>query len=105
MLQTESTFPHVGALAFRRGTAEPARVIRCNADGTILIERRQRASGARSSSASGSATMATTVPLSGAAANTTVDAADLFSDEQAAIWGSARRAAKARRTRAAKGRP
>lgn len=92
MLQTESTFPHVGALAFRRGTAEPARILRRNADDTALIERRAPTPGGG------------TVPLYGAAANTTVPIEDLFADRESAIFGSKAQARRAQRSRAAGGR-
>lgn len=37
MLSNPATFPHAGAPCFVRGTAEPARIIQRNADGTCLV--------------------------------------------------------------------
>lgn len=80
---TRPAFPHVGALCFRRGTAEPAVILRRNADDTVLLQRRRTLpSGA-------------TVPLEGASANTTVPLAEVFADRLAAI-GLPRRAARQR---------
>lgn len=92
MLNVETQFPHAGCIAFRRGTAEPARIIRHNADRTALIERRQRLPGGG------------TTPLPGAAANCTVPMEDLHADEDSAIFGSTAKARAARRSRAAGGR-
>ena len=92
MLQTPAPFPQVGAIAFRRHTAEPARILRRNADGTAFIERRVNLPGGG------------TAPLSGAAANCEVPLAELFDDPHIAIPGCAAKARRARRSRAAGGR-
>lgn len=39
MLKFAAPFPHPGASAFLRGTAEPVRILRRNADGTVLVQR------------------------------------------------------------------
>lgn len=79
MLQTPAPFPHPGAIAFRAGTAEPARILRRNDDGTVLIERRERTPDGGNR------------PIIGCSANTTVPLADLFADPLDAA-GIARRA-------------
>ncbi len=92
MLQHETEFPQVGSLGYLATTAEPARILQRNADGSILVERRQRAPGGGTS------------PLTGAAANRRVDAGDIFPDVDTAMFGSAEAASKARRSKAAGGR-
>ena len=92
MLSTTTDFPSAGSLAFRRGTAEPARIVRRNADGTALIARLRRTPGGG------------TTPLPGAAANCTVPLDELFEDEDHARHGSERQARQARRAHAAGGR-
>lgn len=75
MLNTPAPFPHPGSIGFRLHTAEPARVIRANADGTLLVERRRRLSDG------------TTVPIAGASANVAIPRADLFADPLDAAHG------------------
>lgn len=89
MLQIPTPFPQVGSIGFLAGTAEPARILQRNGDGTLLVERRLRLP-------SGD-----TAPLTGASANRTVAAADLFEAPEVAIHGSQAKADKARRSRAA----
>lgn len=92
MLSQNTTFPQVGAIGYRRGTAEPARILRRNADATAFIERRQRVPGGG------------TRPLQGAAANCTVPLEELFEHPDHAIHGSAKKARQAKRSRAAGGK-
>lgn len=92
MLQAETKFPHVGSLGFLAKTAEPARIIRSNADGTLLVERRRRLPGGG------------TVPLLGASANRTIAASSIFANPEIAIHGSAKKARQAQRRRAAGGK-
>lgn len=88
MLQSEIEFPGVGAMAFRLGTAEPARITRRNDDGSAMVVRHRRLPGGG------------TVPLSGASATVTVPLEELFADEDAAMFGGRGKARRAARSRA-----
>lgn len=89
MLDTHTPFPHAGSMAFRRGTAEPVRIQRCNSDGSALVTRHRRIPGGGTS------------PLPGASANLTLPLAELFADSDAAAHGGAAQARRAARSRAA----
>jgi hypothetical protein len=87
MLQSLTDFPHAGSLCFRLDTAEPARIIRHNPDGTTLIERRERL-------LDGS-----TRAIPGASGNVTVPLAELFAEPEQACRPQ-RRARRSRRANA-----
>ena len=58
MLAHETEFPQIGSLGYLATTAEPARILQRNADGSMLVERRQRAPGGGTSSAASAAPQA-----------------------------------------------
>lgn len=68
MLATITDFPQAGSIAFLRGTAEQARIIRRNADGTAFISLTDRK-----------------FPSERASGNRTIDAADLYPDAETAM--------------------
>lgn len=85
MLDTPAPFPHVGSICYRRHTAEPALILRHNADRTVLLERRR------------ATPWGGLQRIEGASANCTVPLADIFPDKFTAIFGSVKKAQRARR--------
>jgi hypothetical protein len=85
MLHTPTPFPHPGSIAYRARTAEPARILRWNDDGTVLIERRERTPDGGNR------------PIIGCSANTTVPVADLYADPLDAAGVGRRQGRRTRR--------
>lgn len=92
MLSHETEFPAVGSTGYLAGTAKPARILQRCGDGTFLVERRQRVPGGG------------TAPIPGAAGNRRVEEGELFATLDAAMFGNASAARRARRSRYAGGR-
>ena len=80
MLQSATTFPHAGAPAFLRPTAEPVKIIQRNANGTCLISLTDKR-----------------FPREAASGNRTVDLAELAETAEEALPTTAKPRQRTRR--------